>query len=634
MPFEIVACMYEMAGIIILGIFAQWLAWRIRVPAILPLILIGLAVGPISTRYTPDGTKLLEPVYQPALDKGLFPNQYLFYFVSLAIGIILFEGGLTLKRKELRGMAPAIGRLISLGAAVTFLGGGLAAYFIMGLSAPLSFLFAALIIVTGPTVIAPILQNVPLNRKVATILKWEGILIDPIGALVAVLVFDFIVSGHGAIAFTSHALLAFVYIMITGGVVGLLAALLLYQFIKRDRVPHYLTNVFTLAVVLLAFVLSEYFAHESGLLTVVVMGTVLANMDVPQLKEIQFFKESISVLLISMLFILLAANIDLAHLQLLLDWRCLWLFLFVILVLRPAAVFLSTRGSELHLREKLFISWVGPRGIVAAGIASLFGLSLTNDGIPGAEYLTPLVFMIVLGTVLLNATTARLVARWLGVTQEASNGILFVGANKAARLIAKYLQDNGRHVVLVDSNEKNVERARAMGLEALRANIFTDDLEEQFELVDVGYLLAFTSNADVNEFAVTRYRKVFGENGTFRLLTAEELRQDPAELPETGIFSYTDDYLNFNEVARDYPYIHEEPIRSVDELRQLIRQMSLIDFRLPLFIKYPDGFIDIIPRDLDQLSIEGEGYYLVYMGKPLDTTPREATRQEPAAARE
>ncbi|RMD73588.1 MAG: cell shape-determining protein [Bacteroidetes bacterium] len=626
--------MYEMAGIIILGIFAQWLAWRIRVPAILPLILIGLAVGPISTLYTPDGTKLLEPVYQPELDKGLFPNQYLFYFVSLAIGIILFEGGLTLKRKELRGMAPAIGRLISLGAVVTFLGGGLAAYFIMGLSAPLSFLFAALIIVTGPTVIAPILQNVPLNRKVATILKWEGILIDPIGALVAVLVFDFIVSGHGAMAFTSHALLAFVYIMVTGAVVGGLAALFLFQFIKRHWVPHYLTNVFTLAVVLLAFVLSEYFAHESGLLTVVVMGTVLANLDVPQLKEIQFFKESISVLLISMLFILLAANIDMDQLELLKDWRCVALFLFVILLLRPAAVFLSTRGSELSFREKLFIAWVGPRGIVAAGIASLFGLSLTNDGIPGAEYLTPLVFMIVLGTVLLNATTARLVANLLGVTQQASNGILLVGANKAARLIAKYLQDNGRHVVLVDSNEKNVERAREMGLEAIKANIFTDDLEEQFELVDVGYLVALTSNPDVNEFAVTRYKKVFGENGTFRLLTSEELRKDPSELPDTGIFSYTDDYLNFNEVARDYPHIHEVPVRSVEELRQLIRQMSLIDFRLPLFIKFPDGFIDIIPRDLDQLQIEGDGYYLVYMGKPLDTAPRQEARPEPATEHE
>ncbi len=268
------------------------------------------------------------------------------------------------------------------------------------------------------------------------------------------------------------------------------------------------------------------------------------------------------------------------------------------------------------------------------GIASLFGLSLTNDGIPGAEYLTPLVFMIVLGTVLLNATTARLVARVLGVTQQASNGILLVGANKAARLIAKYLQDNGRHVVLVDSNEKNVERAREMGLEAIKANIFTDDLEEQFELVDVGYLVALTSNPDVNEFAVTRYKKVFGENGTFRLLTSEELRKDPSELPDTGIFSYTDDYLNFNEVARDYPYIHEVPVRSVEELRQLIRQMSFIDFRVPLFIKFPDGFIDIIPRDLDQLQIEGDGYYLVYMGKPLDMAPRQEARPEPATEHE
>ncbi len=610
--------MYEMAGIIILGIFAQWLAWRTRVPAILPLILIGLAVGPLSTLYTPDGSKLLEPVYNPQLDKGIFPNQYLFYFVSLSIGIILFEGGLTLKRKELRGMAPAIGRLISLGAAITFFGGGLAGHFIMGLSIPVAFLFSALIIVTGPTVIAPILQNVPLSRKVATVLKWEGILIDPIGALVAVLVFEFIVSGHGGIEFTSHVLSSFIYIMLTGGLIGIAAAGLLHVFIKRQWVPHYLINVFTLAMVLLAFVMSEYFAHESGLLTVVVMGMVLANVEVPQLKQILFFKESISVLLISMLFILLSANIDIAHLMLLRDWRCAALFAFVVLVLRPAAVFASMRGSDLHFREKLFISWVGPRGIVAAGIASLFGIKLTTDGIPYAEYLTPLVFMIVLGTVLLNATTARPMAYLLGVIQEASTGILIVGANKAARLIAKYLQDNGRHVALIDSNEKNIERARAMGLEAFKANIFTDDLEEMLELVDMGYLIALTSNADVNEYAVTHYKKVFGEHGAFRLLTSEELRKDPSELPESGIFSYTDDYLNLNEVARDYPYVRETPILSVEDLQQCIRQMSLIDFRLPLFIKYPDGSIDVIPRDLNKLHIEGEGYYLVYMGKPLE----------------
>ena len=200
--------MTELAGIIILGIIAQWLAWKIRIPAILPLILIGLIVGPLSTLWTADGQKLLEPIYNQN-HSGIFPDQYLFSFVSLAIGIILFEGGLTLKRKEITNVGSVIVKLITIGSITTFIGAGLTVHFIMGLSWQISFLFAGLIIVTGPTVIAPILQNVPLNRNVATVLKWEGILIDPVGALVAVLVFEFIRSAEGGMNFTSHAFFSF-----------------------------------------------------------------------------------------------------------------------------------------------------------------------------------------------------------------------------------------------------------------------------------------------------------------------------------------------------------------------------------------------------------------------------------------
>ena len=398
--------MIEFAGIIVLGIFAQWLAWRSKVPAILPLILIGLLVGPISTLFTEDGLKFIEPIYNQETDSGLFPGQSLFYFVSLAIGVILFEGGLTLKLKEIQGVGPAIGKLITVGSIVTFIGGGLAAHFIMNLNWNIAFLFAGLIIVTGPTVIAPILQNIPLTRNVATVLKWEGILIDPIGALVAVLVFEFINSAEG-MQFTSVALITFFQIVLIGLALGSLAALTLRELINRHMVPHYLLNVFTLALVLMVFVLSDVLAHESGLLTVVVMGMVLGNLETRYIKEILNFKESLSVLLISILFILLAANIHLEDLRLLQNWRVLVLFLVIILVLRPIGVFYSTRRSDLNFNEKTFISWVGPRGIVAAGIASLFGLKLMIKDIPQAEYITPLVFMVVLGTVLLNATTAR-----------------------------------------------------------------------------------------------------------------------------------------------------------------------------------------------------------------------------------
>jgi len=386
--------MLELAGIIVLGILAQWVAWKFKIPAILPLILIGLLVGPIAAEFlSEDGTKWIEPVWNGK--NGLFPGDGLYYFVSLAISVILFEGGLTLKRNEIKTVGPVITKLITLGSAITFFGAGIVAHYVFKLSWEISFLFSALIIVTGPTVITPILRNIPLKKDVSAVLKWEGILIDPIGALVAVLVFEFISVGGGG-GFTKTALIEFGKILLFGTSFGFTFAHALAFAINKNLIPHYLLNVVSLSTVLLVFVVSDIFAHESGLLAVVVMGMVLGNIKLENIKELLYFKESLSVLLISILFILLAANINIEDMLLLYNWKTAVLFAIVVFIIRPLAVFLSTAGSNLKPNEKLFISWVGPRGIVAAGIASLFGSKLLKDGVEGAEYITPLVFMIVL----------------------------------------------------------------------------------------------------------------------------------------------------------------------------------------------------------------------------------------------
>ena len=613
--------MLELASIVILGILAQWIAWRIRVPAILPLIIIGLFVGPISSLWTPDGQKIIEPIYDASTDKGFFPGQSLFYFVSLAIGIILFEGGLTLKRREITETAPVIAKLITIGSIVSFVGGGLAAHFILDLNPSLAFLFGGLIIVTGPTVIVPILQNVPLTRNVASVLKWEGILIDPIGALVAVLVYGFIVAGEADQGgYTVTALVIFGKILVTGFSIGVGAAYGLYLLLKKDLIPHYLLNVFTLALVLAAFVISDVLEHESGLLTVVVMGMVLGNMKVPQLGSILDFKESLTVLLISILFILLSANIDIEQLQML-GGPALIVFAIVVLVLRPLGVFLSTIGSNLNLREKLFISWIGPRGIVAAGIASLFGIRLVKaEYLPDvireqAELITPLTFLVVLGTVLLNATTARLVARVLGVTQAESDGVLIVGANRGARILAKYLQENGRHVVLVDRSAQLVEEAEASGLEVIKEDIFSEDLEERYELLDMGYLLALTSSSEVNKFACQKLQKNFGENGHYRLITNQEREQALANIPPIALFSSTCDFLSFDETARDYPAINEAEIHSLDDFRIHLKKINEAKYSIPLFIKSrKDGDLQVITAHHENIQVEA-GDLLVYMGQ-------------------
>jgi NhaP-type Na+/H+ or K+/H+ antiporter len=609
--------MVELAGIIILGILAQWVAWKFKIPAILPLILIGLLVGPIAAEFiNEDGTKWIEPIWNEEQKKGLFPGEGLFYFVSLAISIILFEGGLTLKRSEIRNVGPVITKLITVGAAVTFFGAAGLAHYLFGLSWELSFLFSGLIIVTGPTVITPILRNIPLKRDVSTVLKWEGILIDPIGALVAVLVFEFI-SIEGEAGFTKTALIEFGKIILFGTTFGFTFAHALVFAINKKFIPHYLLNVVSLSVVLLVFIESEIFAHESGLLAVVVMGMVIGNSKLDNIKELLYFKESLSVLLISILFILLAANINYQDLMLLYRWETLALFMAVVFVIRPLAVFISAHGSTLRTNEKMFISWVGPRGIVAAGIASLFGSKLSAAGVAGAEYITPLVFMIVLGTVLFNATTARLFARISGVFLSKSEGILIIGASRVSRLVAQYLIDNGRHVVLVDSNQNNVSEAEKMGIEAHTENIYSETLQDNVEFNDIGYLLALTGNADINRYAVEKFGAQFGENGSFRLASKAELENSSIS-PEDGVFTLSDDFNNLMEVTEEYPEIHEVTVTDLESYHNILENIKSDKDQIPLFLKTSKGEIHIIPSLDDDVEKEIDAKSrLVYLGKEI-----------------
>lgn len=606
--------MLALAGIIILGILAQWVAWKFKLPAILPLILIGLLVGPIAAEFlSDDGTKWIEPIWNG--EEGLFPGESLFYFVSLAISIILFEGGLTLKISEIKNVGSVITKLITLGSLVTFIVAAVAVHYIFNLTWEISFLFSGLIIVTGPTVITPILRNIPLKKDISAILKWEGILIDPIGALVAVLVFEFI-SVEGGGEFTKTAFIEFGKIIFFGFTFGFTFAHALNFSINKNFIPHYLLNVVSLAAVLGVFVLSDSFAHESGLLAVVVMGMVLGNSNSAYLKELLYFKESLSVLLISILFILLSANINMSDLWLIYNWKTAILFAVVVFIVRPMGVFLSSINSGLQLNEKLFISWVGPRGIVAAGIASLFGLKLAKNDVVGAEYITPLVFVIVLGTVLLNATTARYFAKAIGVMLTKSNGILIVGASEVSQLIGKYLSDNNRHVVLIDNNFSHVENAQKLGLEAIKADIYSDELTNNIELSDVGYLMALTGSTAINQYAINKFSSQFGENGTFRLVSIEEMSDDELNNPNECLFSYTDDYNSLSSLVNKIPEIHEIVIKDKAHYAELIAITNTDKDVIPLFIKDTNGELEIIASSSNGKKIQ-KGFKLVYLGREL-----------------
>ena len=320
-------------------------------------------------------------------------------------------------------------------------------------------------------------------------------------------------------------------------------------------------------------------------------------------------------MLISILFIVLAANISIDDMLLVANYKTAILFAIIIFLVRPIGVFLSTWRSDLKTNEKIFISWVGPRGIVAAGIASLFGTKLVEKGVPGAEYITPLVFGVVLVTVLLNATTARLFASLVGVFLKKSEGVMIVGGSRVSRLIASYLQKNNRHVVLIDSNRSNIEKAKELGLDALNVNIYNDDLSDNIELNDVGYLLAMTGNDEINRQAMTRFGQQFGENGTFRLMTSEELINKEGVNKEE-VFNDTHDYMRFTEVVRDYPSIQEVEVRSYEMFLNVLQSIHDNTDAISLFVKDSKGHLELISsfseEDFDDKSV------IAYLGKPLD----------------
>ena len=598
--------MIELAGILVLGIFAQWLAWKIKLPAILPLILIGLAIGPGSTFFTPDGSKLLDV-------DAIFNNDFLFPFVSLSVAVILFEGGLTLKLKEIRTVAGTVRNMLSIGMIITLMGGFLGAYFIVGLDLRIAFLFGALIVVSGPTVITPILRNVKPNQKINTILKWEGILIDPLGALLAVLAYEFVISSRPQEEYTLVALKDFFLTISTGVFLGIISALLLYYMLRKNRLPDYLLNVVTLAIVIMGFAFSEFLMRESGLLTATVMGIILANLRLSELKHILSFKEDVNIILISVLFIILSSRINVEDINRL-GIQSMILFAFVILIVRPLAVFFSTLNSNLNLREKIFISWIGPKGIVAAAVASLFSLELLHaeegvsimEGID-ANMLLPLVFLVILGTVVIQGGSAKFVAKWLNVKRQDPRGVLFVGANEPARFLAKYLQKKNIPVLLIDTSHANIVDARNQGLPVYEGSILKDNIMDEMDVTYIGKLIALTSSSEINMLACKLFHEEFGEENVYRLVSKRESELNEIEKPEGLLFNGSIDFYNLLQLVRKETEIKEQQFATKADYDEFIdnNRKKII----PLFILGEKNVIILSGYDVDF----SKGDTLVYL---------------------
>jgi len=521
-----------LVSIIFFGVGAQWLAWRTKLPGILLLLLSGILAGPV--------LGILYP--QELLGEALSP------FISLSVGVILFEGGLSLKFSELKDIGGTVISLVTAGVLITWIVSSLSAFYLFDLGIELAVLTGAILIVTGPTVIIPLLRQVRPTTRVSSLLKWESIIIDPIGALLAILVFEVIITSGFSEA-TSLAFFSIVKTIFFGTSIGLLGAGIVYVLLRRYMLPDYLENPVNLMIVLCVFTLSDAFQHESGLWATTVMGIALANQKLARIHHIVEFKENLRVLLLSTIFILLAARVNLENLTGALNWKMALFIGILIFVVRPLSVYLSSIGSQLPNREKLFVSWMAPRGVVAASIASLFALELSGLGFDQADRLVPIVFTVIISTVAIYGLSANKVATFLGVSKQSPDGCLIIGAHSWARKLATLIQGEGVKVLVADTNRSNIKKAGKEGLNTFYGNILAEYALEDIELEGIGKLISLTHNDEVNALTVIRFRQLFSSSGVYQLAPySQEGREQ--EVPEnmSGRTLFDND-LNFDVIS-------------------------------------------------------------------------------------
>jgi NhaP-type Na+/H+ or K+/H+ antiporter len=514
-----------LSAILLAGMGCQWIAWRVKLPAILFLLLCGILSGPVLNWLHPD---------------QLF-GDLLFPFISLAVAVILFEGSLTLKFEDISGLEKVIRNMITFGVAITWLITAIATRWLLRFSWEVSLLFGALMVVTGPTVIVPMLRTVRPKENVAHILRWEGILIDPIGATLAVLVYQFIISEAVQEGFFA-GISVFGKIVTLGCLLGVAGGQLFGAALRRHWIPQYLHNFTALSLVCSVFALSDTLEAESGLLSVTVMGVWLANMKDVDIEEILDFKESLSVLLISMLFIMLAARMDLgAFLDI--GWPALAVFGVIQFLSRPLNAQISAIGSKLSMAERHLLAWIAPRGIVAAAISALFAIRLESIGYAQASQMIPLTFMVIIGTVFLQSTTAGPIAKWLKVAEPEPKGFLIIGADRVSRAIAKALQENGFRTLLADQNWDDIKNAK----------LAAKHYRMEFGANNIYVIRTYRpKNQGAEDKSALKHegRRLFSASATHQELSI--LLANGAEIKTTALtekFSY-EDYLHHHEAQR------------------------------------------------------------------------------------
>lgn len=566
-----------LASVLGFGLFSQWISWWLKLPAILFLLLAGIVLGPLSGWLKPD---------------ELFGN-ILFPMVSLSVAVILFEGSLTLNFGQLQGIHRVVLNMVTIGVLLTCVTIALLVHYLVGFPWGLSWLFGAIMVVTGPTVIVPMLRTIRPNYRIAQILRWEGILIDPIGALLAVLVFEYLVASSAENQW-AHALLLFGQTILTGLTAGIVGGWVLGRILQKHLVPEYLRNLLALTFVIGVYVISNTLGEESGLLAVTVMGIWLANTKGLDFEDILSFKEDLTILLVSALFIILAARINFTQVAEL-GFAGVFVFLGVQFIARPLKILVSTFRSGLKWQEKFLLAWVAPRGIVAAAVSAIFALKLENDGILDAHLLVPLTFMLIIGTVIFQSATARSLANFLKVSEPEPHGFLIVGANPVGRTIGVALKREGLHVLVADTSWEKIRDARMDGLDTYYGDVTSEHADRHLDLVGLGRLIAVSARDETNQLAGVRFRREFGKKNIFSLCPVKKSARTETLRIARCLFGNQYHYSVLMKWLGNGAEIHKT--RLTDEFTFEDYQRQYANTAIPLFARKPKGSLYIVAEE-------------------------------------
>ncbi|KAB8137463.1 sodium:proton antiporter [Gracilibacillus oryzae] len=488
--------------IISLGMFSQWLAWRIQWPSIVIMTIAGLFIGPMLGLVNPQAE--LGGLYSP--------------IISLAVALILFEGSTSLDIREVRGISKSVYRIVTFGALLAWIGGSFAAHLIAGLSLEISFIIGGLFVVTGPTVIIPLLRQAKLPPRVASVLKWEGIIVDPIGPLLALFAYEiFKITSEGPFQFIDF--IPFFVDSILATSVGFAIGFLVSFFVGKGLFPEYMKSPIIFCFVLICFIFGEAIMHETGMLAVTVMGLTLARSKkyVHSIGSIGHFMENISVMLTSTVFILITASLTRETLIDVFTWPIILFVITMLFLVRPLSIWLSTIGTELSLKEKALVGWIAPRGIVALTVSGYFAELLIEDGYQDATILTPLTLALVFITVCAHGFTIGPFARKLGLANTESSGVMIVGASSFSIAFAKHLKELGTSVLITDTSYDKLSRARKFGIATYHGEILSEHSDFEIDMTPYDTILAMRGDAAYNALVCQTYFPEFGYNNTFSL---------------------------------------------------------------------------------------------------------------------